>query len=346
MSVPRNAAYWSSFLAFGLLVVLVAPLITPDLTAGTAFGQASAGATLSVLAPPVEVAQRGGAFSAARDGMSLAPGDQVRTTGSGVALLTFFDGSEIQLTPDSQIQVQQASPSATGPQINVTQIAGTTVDRVQRIASQPTNFSTNTPAATAVVRGTRYVITVKCYTSPPALPATRLLTFPRRLSGAPYLLADEVIYDDGGMLWVARAWQDATTGESFNTYDQLGATYPEIAESVYQEEDGSFWLDREWQDPDSGETWQTYEDVGVPADDLQAAALAVTRVMAQPVPVGQAQAGCHPVTSIVDIEGRVGLQPTTSTLTGFDITPGLAGAASGRDAVCAGGGAPQSPACG
>jgi FecR protein len=257
----------------------------------------------------------------------LGPGDQVRTSNGGVALLTFFDGSETLLTPDTQVEIQQASTSI-GPQIAVSQILGTTVDRVQRLTSQPTSFTIDTPDAKVVVRGTRYVVTVKCYATNPPLPPTRLLTFPRRLSGAQFLLADEAVYDDSGTLWEARAWQDPTTGETFDTYDQIGATYPEVSESLYQETDGSFWLDREWQDPDTGATWHTYEDVGVPADDLAAASLPTAHVAARPAAVAQAQAGCHPVTSIVVIEGRVGVQPKVSSLTAFDLTPGLAGAAS------------------
>jgi hypothetical protein len=218
-----------------------------DLSLRPVLGQAAAGATVSVLAGPVEVASGGGGFAAARDGMTLKAGDQMRTGAGGVALLTFFDGSETQLTPNSQIEIEQAD-AACGPHIKLLQIVGTTVDRVQRLTSGPTtNFSTDTPAATAVVRGTRYVLTVKCYVSPPPPPATRLLTFPRRVSGAQFLLADEVVYDDGGTLWEARAWQDPDSGSVFDTFDELGTTYLENGDVVYQEADGSFWLAREWQ---------------------------------------------------------------------------------------------------
>ena len=80
----------------------------------------ASGATLSVLAPPVEVSSGGGAYTPANDGMTLGPGDQVRTTGAGVALLTFFDGSETQLTPDTEVAIQQS----TGGQIGLSQFGG------------------------------------------------------------------------------------------------------------------------------------------------------------------------------------------------------------------------------
>jgi ferric-dicitrate binding protein FerR (iron transport regulator) len=129
----RGIGAWRLLAVVGLLVSLVGASLTPSLSPA-ALGQAASGATLNVLAASVEVAIGGAAFAAARDGMTLGPGDQVRTSGGGVGLLTFFDGSELQLTPDSQVQINQASSTA-GPTINVSQILGTTVDRVQRLTA-------------------------------------------------------------------------------------------------------------------------------------------------------------------------------------------------------------------
>src|SRR3982074_1289677 len=137
---------WHWLVVVSVLLSLAGASLAPSLSPA-ALGQAAAGATLSVLAASVEVAVGGAAFTAARDGMLVGPGDQVRTSNGGVGLLTFFDGSELQLTPDSQVQIKQTSSS--GPTIGVSQILGTTVDRVQRLSSRPTNFTTDTPAATA-----------------------------------------------------------------------------------------------------------------------------------------------------------------------------------------------------
>src|SRR5438132_5813685 len=316
----RGAAGWHWLLTLCLALTLGAASLAPnsfapDLFVRPALGQAATGATLSVLSTPVDLSVGGAAFGAARDGSTLKPGDRVRTGSGGVALITFFDGSETQLTPDTQVEIKQAD-STNGPRIGVTQIVGTTVDRVTRLASGPTtNFSTDSPAATAVVRGTRYVLTTKCYAAPPPQPSKRLLVFPRSILGSTYLLADLAVYDDGGTLWEARAWQDPATGDAFDTYDQIGATFPEQSESLYQEEDGAFWLDREWQDPATGETWHTYENVGVPVDDQRAASLPPVQI--RMLPMAQAQGGCHPVTSIVVVEGRVGVLPTAASLSQF-----------------------------
>ena len=109
MSVSRTRLPWRFALVVTLLCALVAQTVMPDLAARTAFSQTSAGATLTVLATPVEVASGNGPFAAARNGQILQVGDQVRTGAGGVALLTYFDGSETQLTPETQVQLQAAA---------------------------------------------------------------------------------------------------------------------------------------------------------------------------------------------------------------------------------------------
>ena len=99
------------------------------------------GATLSVLAASVEVASPGQPFGPGRDGQSVAAGDQIRTGPTGVALLTFFDGSETQLTSDSLVEIEAATP---GNLISVFQALGTSVDRV-RAPSSTGGFQTDTP---------------------------------------------------------------------------------------------------------------------------------------------------------------------------------------------------------
>jgi hypothetical protein len=312
---PR--ASW--LLALGLVVVLAGATLFPVGRLPAASGQTTPGATLSVLAPAVEVAPKGQGFAPAVDGQTLAAGDQVRTGGQGLALLTFFDGSETQLTPGTTVQVAQADSSG-GSSISLQQVVGTTVEQVQHIASSGAGFTINTPTATAVVRGTRYAVTVKCYAGQPAVSATALLSFPRRVSESTYLLTDEVLYVDGGTLWETRSWTDADSGQSFQTHDELGQSYPETGATVYQEDDGSYWVDRSWEDPSSGATWHTYEDLGQPAADQ--AGSAGGSALAQP-------GGCASVTSVVVVEGQVDLTPATPGLTALAVGAGQAGGTSG-----------------
>jgi hypothetical protein len=141
-----------------LLGTSVSPRVRP------AHAQVTVGATLAVLAPGVDVSILGAPFIGASTGQTVGAGDQVRTGPTGVALLTFFDGSETQLTSDSLAVIE--APPGGGGLISVFQAVGTSVSRV-RPQSSIGGFQTDTPPATAFVRGTTYVVTVR----PPQAPA-------------------------------------------------------------------------------------------------------------------------------------------------------------------------------
>jgi hypothetical protein len=151
----RLLARW--LIALGVSCALIPA--GPTATVRSVAAQAAVGATLKVLAPPVEVDFSSlGSFGPAGDGQTLQQGDVIRTGPGGVALLTFFDGSESQLGSDSQVLIEQAEANP-APQISVMQTAGVTVNHV---VSMPPggSFRTNTPAVTGLVRGTSYIVVV------------------------------------------------------------------------------------------------------------------------------------------------------------------------------------------
>jgi hypothetical protein len=151
----------------GLTVLtLIALLITGVPLAPPARAQVTVGATLTILAPSVDVSVRGAPFGAATPAQTLGMGDQVRTGPTGVALLTFFDGSETQLTSDSLVEIE-APPS--GGLTSVFLALGTSVSRVTPQSSNG-GFQTDTPPATAFVRGTTYVATTLPAQSSPGQP--------------------------------------------------------------------------------------------------------------------------------------------------------------------------------
>ncbi|HLZ30547.1 MAG TPA: FecR domain-containing protein, partial [Chloroflexota bacterium] len=303
-------------LATGLLLTL-ALLVAQFMPVGPLVGiqnvgaQQAGGAILTLLNPPVEVAVAGGAFAAGRNGQGLQPGDAVRTGAGGVALITFLDGSETQLTPSTELTV---SAAARGGGVSLTQVAGTTVNRVQQLTGGAT-FSTDTPTAAAIVRGTRYVVTVK--TLPISQPAR--LTFPRLLAGRPDLLIGDAVYIDSGSRWDVRAWQNQDTGETYDTFDRLGDALPEVAEVLYEDETGDLWRTRSLLDPDSGQPFDTYEELGRAVDQT-----AMGGQQAAAVPPGQAASAT--ITAGIVVEGRVGLVPKRAGQAGVDLTPGQAGA--------------------
>ena len=117
------------------------------------------GATLLVLAAPVEVQlAETDSFVAASDGQMLGLGDVVRTGPGGLALLTFFDGSESQLGAETEIQLERVDATP-APQIAFLQTAGVTMNHVVPMPPGGT-FRTDTPAASGLVRGTSYVVVV------------------------------------------------------------------------------------------------------------------------------------------------------------------------------------------
>src|SRR5207244_13649742 len=66
------------------------------------------GATLSIIAAPVEIAPNGSdLFAAAAQGQLVQPGDVVRRGSAGLAGLTFLDGTESQRASDSEIVLQR-----------------------------------------------------------------------------------------------------------------------------------------------------------------------------------------------------------------------------------------------
>jgi hypothetical protein len=146
-----------SLVAFALAAPLAPVWIGPSVA--TVSAASPLAATLSVLASPVEVANAGpGSFATAIDGQTLFAGDTLRTGPGGMALLTFFDGSESQLGGESQVRVErlEANPA---PQIALLQTAGVSVNHVVPMPPGG-SFRTETPVATGLVRGTSYIVIV------------------------------------------------------------------------------------------------------------------------------------------------------------------------------------------
>jgi hypothetical protein len=128
-------------------------------TVTPAIASSAVGATVSVLIAPVDVAVADTSlFATAVDGQTLYPGDSSRTGPGGLALLTYFDGSETQLGCEAQVQIERAEANP-APQIAYLQTAGATVNHVIPMGPDG-SFRTDTPAATGLVRGTSYIVIV------------------------------------------------------------------------------------------------------------------------------------------------------------------------------------------
>ena len=279
----------SWLLTVSLLAMLATATISPFATnPPPALAQQPVGATLTILSAPVEVSLAGGSFGPASDNQTLGIGDGVRTGAGGGALLTFFDGSESLLASSSEIRLDP--PKATAAGVSVFQAVGTTVNRVQQLTAGA-SFQTDTPSATALVRGTVYIATVENVPgSSTALPrlATAALN-PQTLAAYNQAVASgnaEAVQRLGLALITelapvvapgASPGAGAPPGQS--QIDRVGqvrdasgvvvtfprrvpdSDYPLTGEAIYPQA-GSIYRVRSWLDPATGQTWDTFDRIG------------------------------------------------------------------------------------
>jgi hypothetical protein len=116
--------------------------------------------TLSILSGNVEILIPGqeGSQSGA-DGMTLDVGTRIITAPDTEALITFFDGSTLNLEPQTDIEIQRlVSDDEQNISIVLKQWMGKTWSRVVKMADP--HYEIHTPSATAIVRGTTFMVEV------------------------------------------------------------------------------------------------------------------------------------------------------------------------------------------
>jgi hypothetical protein len=145
---------------------LLASLLTGALFVATSRGavaQTPQGATLTVESGQVGVLQaRGGATQPAPSGMTLAVGDQVATIGRSTALLTFFEGSELELGEGTTVILREIRSAGTEVHVSVEDVLGTAVGRVTAFANPSSSFSVTSPGGhvVALIHGSAVRMTV------------------------------------------------------------------------------------------------------------------------------------------------------------------------------------------
>ena len=119
-------------------------------------GQVAAGATLTVLRGTVSVVHGdGNAISPAGNGLAMGVGDRVATVGSSSALVTFFDGSEVELGGDTTIVLQELT-NGPGRQVTISieNVLGSTINRVATLTDPGSSYRVTAGGSVALVRGT------------------------------------------------------------------------------------------------------------------------------------------------------------------------------------------------
>ena len=146
-------------MAFILAIALGATGVLTPKGQRTALG---ASTTLSILSGAVQIRHGAtGAFVAADDGAILSPGDAVRTGTDARAVLTYFEGSTVEIEPDSEIAIETAHGNPDGSTVIVMQQElGTTWHVVTHLVQGGSKYEVHTTASTASVRGTEFTVGV------------------------------------------------------------------------------------------------------------------------------------------------------------------------------------------
>jgi preprotein translocase subunit YajC len=117
--------------------------------------------TVTVLDGSLLVRHAGGQFAPITDGDIVGRGDTVLTGSGSHGVLTFFDGTTVELEPDTQITIDDLQASASGDKIvAISQAVGRTWHVVTHLVSSRSKYEIKTGAATAEVRGTAFEVAV------------------------------------------------------------------------------------------------------------------------------------------------------------------------------------------
>jgi hypothetical protein len=122
---------------------------------------ASGASTLTILSGSVLLRHAGGDFGPAADGTVLVAGDTIKTGAAARAVLTYFEGSTVEMEPDSELTIDAARSDPNGDTIIVMQQdLGVTWHVVTHLITTGSMYEIHTSTATASVRGTQFTVAV------------------------------------------------------------------------------------------------------------------------------------------------------------------------------------------
>ena len=146
-------------LAFVLAIVIGATGVVVPKNQRTAAG---ASTTITIITGPVLVRHGTGEFNPAADGALLGPGDTIKTGADARAVLTYFEGSTVEIEPNSVLSITTARANPDGSTvIEMLQDLGLTWHVVSRLVQGGSRYEVHTDAATASVRGTAFTVGVE-----------------------------------------------------------------------------------------------------------------------------------------------------------------------------------------
>ncbi len=145
---------------------LLSILVLSILVASTLVGCGSSPSTLTIFSITegnVSAMKAGtGSWIEAQVGMSLEPGDSVKTGDNSSAEITFFDGSTIELQAGTEIEIASLDISTDTGSITITlkQTIGSIIFRVTKIVDPASRYEVETPAGAVAIRGSAVEVSV------------------------------------------------------------------------------------------------------------------------------------------------------------------------------------------
>jgi hypothetical protein len=121
--------------------------------AGAARAQNAAG-TVSSASGGVQI-QHGAAIVAAKPGAPVDQSDRIVSGVEGVAVIILSDGSQLELSPSTDITLDQYTSGGSTP-TRVSLASGILKSAVKRTAGTPANYQVRTPNAIVTARGTAF----------------------------------------------------------------------------------------------------------------------------------------------------------------------------------------------
>jgi len=140
-----------------LLLILALTVLVASLVVGC--GEGSPCSTLTILSiteGEVLIMKEGtDDWVPAEQGTELDIGDALKTSGNSSAEITFFDGSTMELWPDTEIEILSLDFACdTGiTTVGLLQTIGTTISRVTAILDPASSYEVETPSGVVGVRG-------------------------------------------------------------------------------------------------------------------------------------------------------------------------------------------------
>jgi hypothetical protein len=123
-------------------------------------GGGSGNTILSVVQGEALVKKAGvGDWVKGEEKMVLKVGDSIKSGTGGNAVITFFDGSTIEIKAETQIEIAELVKGKTKI-IRLKQEIGETLSKVEKLADAASRYEIETPVAVAGVRGSQMKVTV------------------------------------------------------------------------------------------------------------------------------------------------------------------------------------------